>query len=178
MWQRNQLTVIGLQGWDKISTDHWKTPVHGWTSAHSHSLASRRLAVDFGMEETVTQLLMKHHLRWLGHSACMEHYHWYRISPLVEQHRAGFQGLHALVEKQRTSVWLGVSSTEEGTLTRHNCSCTFLAHWILLSSHEGSRFHCCLYMCWDVARIMYFHKGKFCISRTKGWNILTVLFKM
>ena len=59
-------------------------------SPHSHSLASRRLAVDFGMEETITHLLMKHHLRLLGHSACMEHYHWYRISSLVEQHRAGF----------------------------------------------------------------------------------------
>lgn len=33
---------------------------------------SRKLAVAFGMEETMTQLLMKHCLRWLGHLACMK----------------------------------------------------------------------------------------------------------
>ena len=37
-------------------------------------ITSRRVAAAFGMEETMTHLLMKHHLRWLGHIARMEPY--------------------------------------------------------------------------------------------------------
>ena len=35
-------------------------------------ITSKRLAAAFGMEETMTHLLMKHRLRWLGHLARME----------------------------------------------------------------------------------------------------------
>ena len=37
-------------------------------------ITSRRLAAAFGMEETMTHLLMKCRLRWLGHLASMEPY--------------------------------------------------------------------------------------------------------
>ena len=35
-------------------------------------ISSRQLAADFGMEETMAYILMKHRLRWLGHLARME----------------------------------------------------------------------------------------------------------
>ena len=54
-------------------------------------ITSKRLAAAFGMEETMTQLLMKHRLRWLGHLA--------RMKPL----RMPKQLLFGELEKKRPS---------------------------------------------------------------------------
>ena len=54
-------------------------------------ISSRQLAADFGMEETMAEILMKHRLRWLGHLARME------------SHRMPKQLLFGELQKKRPS---------------------------------------------------------------------------
>ena len=49
-------------------------------------LSSRQLASDFGMKETMAEILMKHRLRCLGHLARMESH---RMPKQLGQHRYG-----------------------------------------------------------------------------------------
>ena len=54
-------------------------------------ISSRQLAAEFGMEETMAEILMKHRLRWLGHLARME------------SHRMPKQLLFGELQKKRPS---------------------------------------------------------------------------